>query len=262
MRTNYQIIFVDIDWTILNHNYRPGRFDMPSIRKLKRLQKKGIKVFICTARPYHSVDQIHFFDLFTPDGMILSNGGYIIYDDNVIYKTDMAIKDFEALCNLANKHKVNVEGIRIYDCFLINNYFDEVLKLFATYPESVPPVEDFHGQRVNGATLFAPKELDEIFQKTLKNHVYYYRYHDSGVDIASQIHDKGFAVKFVLDYLGIKKEEAISIGDDLQDISMFKETGLSIAMGNGKDETKENASYVTSDISHHGVKRALNKFIR
>lgn len=262
MKSKYQILFVDIDWTLLNHNYKPGRFDMSSIRKLKRLQKKGIKVFICTARPYHSVKQIHFFDLFSPDGMILSNGGLIIYDNQIIYKTDMPIKDFEKLCELANKHKINVEGIRYYDCFLINDQYEAVSKLFDTYPENVPSIEDYNGQQVIGATLFSTKEYDEEFQKVLKNHVYYYRYHDFGVDIACEIHDKGFAVKYVLDYLKIDKEFSISIGDDLQDISMFKETGLSVAMGNAKDEVKENASYITSDISSHGVKKALNKFIR
>ena len=37
-----KIIFVDIDWTLLNHKYKPGKYDMSSIRALKRIQKKGI----------------------------------------------------------------------------------------------------------------------------------------------------------------------------------------------------------------------------
>lgn len=262
MNSPIKIIFADIDWTLFDHSFSPSRFDKVSLRYLKKVQKKGVLVFFCTARPYHSVKRIHILDLFKPDGMILANGGLIIYKDEIIYRPLMDQKHFEDLCDLANKHEVNVEGIRPYDCFIINNNTKHVVELFETYPEDIPPIEDYHNQEVIGATLFAPKKLDEIIRPLMPKDFYYFRYHDYGVDIASIPHVKGESVKFVLAYLKISKENAAAIGDDLQDISMFSEVKYGIAMGNGKEEVKKEASHIAESVTHHGVKKILKKLMK
>ena len=261
MNKKIKIIFCDIDWTLFDHSKNPSRFDKRSIKYLSKLQKEGVLVFLSTARPYHSVKRIKILDLFTPDGMILANGGLIIYKDEIIYNPLMKEDDFISLCELTNKYGGNLEGIRPYDCFLINNNIEVAKKLFDTYPEDIPPIEDYHHQKVIGVNLFISKEYDEKIKSKLPKVLYYYRYHDYGVDVASVPHIKGEAVKFVLDYLKIDKESACSIGDDHQDISMFKETNYSIAMGNGKEEVKDNAKHITKTVTKHGVKYILKKLM-
>ncbi len=95
------IVFVDIDCTLLNHSTRPPVYDFDSISALKEAQSQGVLVFLCTARPYHSVKRIGLFDLFQPDGMILANGGLALYGDKVLYETAMDPKDFEKFCEVA-----------------------------------------------------------------------------------------------------------------------------------------------------------------
>lgn len=257
-----KIIFSDIDWTLLDHSKRPSKFDIPSIRMLKKLQKKGVLVFLCTARPYHSVEQIKLFDLIKPDGLIAANGGIIFYKDEIIYRTKIDEKDFEKLCELANKYHVNVQGIRPYDSFVINDNNEDMLELFKTYPEHIPSIEDYHNQDVIGGGLFLKEEYDEIFKKELPFLKYYYRYHPNAVDISNEIHDKGVAVRIVLKHLNLSKDEAIAFGDDLQDITMFNEVGYSVALDNAKEEVKKAASYVTKSITKHGVKKALKQLYK
>ena len=259
---NIKIIFTDIDCTIYDHSIKPSRFDKVSISYLKKLQKKGIKIFFCTARPYHSVQRIHILDLIKPDGMILANGGLILYKNQIIYGPYMNVSEFEKLCELANEYTANVEGIRPYNCFLINNNVDSVKELFETYPEDIPPVEDYHNQRVIGATLFATKEIDGKIKEIFPKDFYYFRYHDHGVDVASIPHIKGEGIKFVLDYLKINKENAVAIGDDLQDITMYPEVKYGIAMGNGRDEVKESATHIAETVTNHGVKHILKRSSR
>ena len=261
MKSDIKIIFVDIDWTIFDHSKKPSKFDKASIKALQKVQAKGIKVFLCTARPYHSLNQIHLLDLFTPDGMILANGGLIIDKEQIIYQSDMDKKEFEDLCELMLSYNVNVEGVRPYDCFIISKKDKAIEYLFETYPEDIPPVEDFHNQNVIGCTLFAYKDLDEEIRPKLPKDFYYFRYHDYGVDVASIPHIKGEAIDFVLKYLNIDKEKAMSIGDDLADISMFESTKYSVAMGNAKEEVKLAATYITDTVTHHGVKKILKKLI-
>ena len=261
MENDIQIVFVDIDWTILNHNYKPGRYDRKSIRRLAKIQKKGVKVFICTARPYHSVEQIKFFDYLTPDGAIYANGGLVIVGKEIIYKSVMKQDDFNKLCDIANKYKTNMEGIRTYDAFLVNHNMDDVKELFKTYPELVPQVIENNKDEVLGCSLFAYKDLDKQIKKELPKGISYYRYHDYGVDISPVPHIKGNAIKLVLEKLNISKDNAMAIGDDEGDISMFENVNYGVAMGNAKDIVKANASIVTKDINHHGVYHILKKLI-
>ena len=261
MKKDIKIIFVDIDWTILNHSKRPPRYDMPSIRALKKAQKKGVKVFINTARPYHSVMQINFTKYFQPDGMILANGGLVIYNNEILYASDVKVEDFERFSELALANHVNLEGIRYYDCFLISEVDERAKSLFATYPENIPPVEDYHNQKTIGICLYAPSEYDEMFQKILPPDYIYFRFHENGVDVAPLPHDKGEAIKIVLDKLNLSKENAMAIGDDLQDISMFEQVKYGVAMANGKEETINSASHITKHISKHGVKHILKELV-
>ena len=261
MRNDIRIIFVDIDWTILNHSFQPSQFDIESIEALKKAQKLGVKVFINTARPYHSVKQVKLFDYLKPDGMVLCNGGLITYQDEVLYSSDISSKDFTKIAKTALKYNLNLEGIRQKDCFLIKEVDDKVISLFSTYPENVPPVEDYHNQKTIGICLFAPEEYDELFKKQLPKNYVYFRYHEYGVDIAPYPHDKGEAIKIVLDKLNISKDNALAIGDDIVDISMFKEVKYGVAMSNGRIETIDAASHIAKHINDHGVRDILQELL-
>ena len=70
---------------------------------------------------------------------------------------------------------------------------------------------------------------------------------------------KGDAIKAVLEEFGLKKEESISFGDDLQDISMGEASCL-VCLGNGREEVKKEADFVTDEIWNDGVKHALEHF--
>ena len=261
MKNDIKIVFVDIDWTLLNHKYRPGRYDFKSIRTLKKIQRKGVKVFICTARPYHSVEQIKLLDLFTPDGEIYANGGLIIINNEIIYKSVMNPKDFDKLTKIVNKYQVNLEGIRPFDAFLVNENFKEVNELFKTYPENIPPIINDNKEDIIGCSLIAYKDLDEKIKKELPKGIYYYRYHDYGVDISPVPHIKGNAIDLVLNHLNISKDNTMAIGDDEGDISMFESVKYGVAMGNAKESVKEKAAIITKDIDLHGVRYILKKLI-
>jgi hydroxymethylpyrimidine pyrophosphatase-like HAD family hydrolase len=50
-----------------------------------------------------------------------------------------------------------------------------------------------------------------------------------------------------------------AFGDGDNDVMMFKCVGTSVAMGNGSIKAKENASFITDDISDDGLYNALKK---
>ena len=52
----------------------------------------------------------------------------------------------------------------------------------------------------------------------------------------------------------------MAFGDDLNDISMFHIVKYGVCMGNGKDEAKKEAFYVTDNIENDGLYKALKYF--
>ena len=61
--------------------------------------------------------------------------------------------------------------------------------------------------------------------------------------------------------LGIRKEEIACIGDGENDLSMFRVSGLKIAMGNGVPGLKEQADHVTGTNRRKGAAEAIKKYI-
>lgn len=252
-----KVIFVDIDWTLLDHAKKPAEFDLISLNALKKAQEQGVLVFLATSRHYHSIEQVGILDLFNPDGIISTNGAEVIFKDQIIYRTKIREELFNELCHEANKFDVNVQGIRLFDSFLINYQLENVNHLFSTYPERMPDFEDYENQDVIGAMLFVESKQEYLFEEVLNKFDYIWRIHPHALYLSSQPFNKGTGVKFVLDYLKIKPNEAIAIGDDRQDIAMFKEVEHSFAMGNAKEEYQKEAKHVTKPVEEHGVAFAL-----
>ena len=53
----------------------------------------------------------------------------------------------------------------------------------------------------------------------------------------------------------------MAIGDGENDLSMFRVSGLKIAMGNSVAALKAQADHVTADHLHDGVARAIHRYI-
>ena len=61
-------------------------------------------------------------------------------------------------------------------------------------------------------------------------------------------------------YLNIDKENIMAFGDAEVDIPMFEIAHISVCVGNGRIEAKNNAIYVTKPVSEDGIEYALKHF--
>jgi hydroxymethylpyrimidine pyrophosphatase-like HAD family hydrolase len=61
--------------------------------------------------------------------------------------------------------------------------------------------------------------------------------------------------------LGISEAEIATIGDQPNDVRMFKRSGFSIAMGNASDEVKAQASATTDSYNDEGFAKAMERYI-
>jgi Cof subfamily protein (haloacid dehalogenase superfamily) len=68
---------------------------------------------------------------------------------------------------------------------------------------------------------------------------------------------KGAALRQIAERLGVDRSEIIAFGDSHNDLTMFAEAGLSVAMGNASAEVKRAADLVSLPCEEDGVVAAL-----
>ena len=110
------------------------------------------------------------------------------------------------------------------------------------------------------AELFAEKgpaatSVRDIAARSGVNHGLVYRHFGA----------KEQLVGAVLDYLSrvlnIPPAEIATIGDQPNDVLMFKRSGFSIAMGNASDQVKAQASASTASYNDEGFAKAMEQYI-
>ncbi len=253
-----KIAFFDIDWTLYDHAAK--QWVDSGLEAIKELSRRGVKIIICSARPYHSQKHFGCFDLGIPwDGYICSCGAYAEVEGQVVIKELMDEKKIKRLCNSAKKRNLCMEFITLKGRFLYgepNEYMDAY---HAVYNDVVPEQKDYVGEESTGCLLFCPKEMDEAIQAENPD-IVYFRFHETGVDVMEKPRTKGEAMAKVMAFYGFKKEEAIGFGDDFQDMSMADCCGEFVCVGNGREEVKAVATYVTDPIAEDGIANALRHF--
>jgi Cof subfamily protein (haloacid dehalogenase superfamily) len=81
------------------------------------------------------------------------------------------------------------------------------------------------------------------------------------LDVTHPLADKGEVVRTLSRQLQIPQSETATIGDMPNDVLMFREGGLSIAMGNARPEVKEEAHFIADDYNNEGFANAIERFV-
>jgi Cof subfamily protein (haloacid dehalogenase superfamily) len=81
------------------------------------------------------------------------------------------------------------------------------------------------------------------------------------LDITNKEANKGAVVEYLSSHLNVPADEIATIGDQPNDVLMFKRSGFSIAMGNASDEVKSQADATTDSYNDEGFAKAMERYI-
>jgi Cof subfamily protein (haloacid dehalogenase superfamily) len=81
------------------------------------------------------------------------------------------------------------------------------------------------------------------------------------LDVTHKDANKGAVVAYLSAHLAVPAEEIATIGDQPNDVLMFKRSGLSIAMGNASDQVKAQADVTTDSCNDEGFAKAVERFV-
>ena len=260
---NIKMIFLDIDGTLYNSKKKITEYTKSILKKLK---EKGIHAVLCSGRTNISACNLSK-EINASKYIIVDNGAFVYdYEENrVIFESILDFKIIKYFWDYCEKENIQI----LFNCkdrrYLNKIAADEE----DAEKKEVKDIEEMKNIKVFQLVLDTRFEtVNEIktllenentiwaanYGKTTNGNAYFFDINNKGID-------KGIGIKNLIENLGIKKEETICFGDGVNDYSMFKQCGVSVAMGNAKEELKKTADYTTLTNDEDGVAKFIEKYI-
>ncbi len=261
-----RLIASDIDGTLVPDSAAyidPGYFD--AVRELK---EKGIIFCACSGRQFHSMQQL--LAPITDDiYFITENGTLIRTKDRILHRWAVDPDDYIPLLEDIRAIKgasavVSFPEVSYVDCGEDSRAFTYLRDNYRYAIENVPDLAELPRENILKITIHCDNcevvcadLLNSHWKKDLKMAC-------SGIewiDICPPDAGKGAAFAFLQDYLGIKKEETMYFGDNMNDLPAFDVAGIAGTVANARKEVQEKADLIAASYSELGVLKELKKII-
>ena len=277
----------DMDGTILQDH---STIHPDNVKMVRYLQEQNIPFVICSGRDFYQASLcLEPANLQCP--VIGLNGAVIYQEDGTILKeVTLSHEDTRILVQEIEKYHNNWDMMTSKGFFSL--YFKEKFaKKVATFRDNHPELtpEELEVEIDKLKKLFYAidvSSVEEVLEdpsiKIYKVLTSNYEAEDSLIEIKSYVEQelpnlvvtssfktnievthkdaqKGIALKYYADTLGISMDEVFAIGDNSNDVSMLKLAGYSVAMGNANQEAMQTAKYQTDDNKHGGVAKAIQQ---
>jgi len=274
-------IFIDLDRTLLDDEKNISKRNLEALNKAK---EAGFLVAPCTGRAPNRANK--YFSIIDSRYVIYANGGGIFdrQENKLIYESPMVESDVVKICKVVNDNYSECANALLVSGqtrhLINNNRFDykgmmnsSVDKIIETSIEEFLENNTVVNVEIACSNLEKIKDLKaKLGEQAMKSFSIEFKEQsrilsdpNSKPDkvlflkIADKKTSKGSAINWLCEKLGIKKEERIGIGDDINDLPMFDSCGYNVAMGNGLEVVKKKAHYVTLDNNNDGVAEFLTK---
>ncbi len=265
----YQLLVVDVDGTLLHQRI----ISLENTKALTKLCDSGIKLALSTGRALGACRDIINH---------LSLTGYHIFFDGALVANSQAEEVYVQFLNPTTVKQAidfaHIEGIDI-DLYSVDSYFVERETWSATahrdFFKIEPKMVDFDDiweqEKIVKIGLVAISSEERIRVQGFCSHfsgICHFSwartpmYNNSAfINVVAPGVSKGRALQVLSAYLGISSGETIAIGDGINDIPLFKEAGLAVAMANAPDEVKAVADFITLDVADNGLAAVIDKFL-
>lgn len=253
---DYKIAFFDIDGTLTSPI--DGSISESTKSALNDLKNQGVILVAATGRPLSMCDDIRSLGI---DVFITSNGGYVKHGERVIHKVPMKPETLQSVMGFADKEK---HALSFYTEELSMSKVQNP-NILTAFKETLS-LNDF--PRINQAPfkeevfllcLFADDEMVKKYVQVFPT-LTFRRWHPYILNVLEDDVSKSLAIQQVLKHFNLEASEAIAFVEGNNDIDMLEMVGLNIAMGNGSDQVKRAADFVTKTSSEDGIEFALSTF--
>lgn len=248
--------FFDVDGTLLS--YKDNRVCPSARAAIAKLQEKGILCIVATGRHMIQLSKLPVADI-PFDAFVMLNGQLILdKQQNVLFGMPIEGKAKDFLVKSFNDRTFPAIIIEERDMYLncVTDHVEDVHKIIAV---ARPELSDYKGGNIYQVCAYLRPE-EEYLVEEIRAQVEMAGWHYGGKDIIAGGGGKMNGIKWYLEHIGLKPEEIIAFGDAENDLDMIRFAGIGVAMGNGSEEVKAVADFVTADIDDDGIEKALKHF--
>lgn len=131
-----------------------------------------------------------------------------------------------------------------------------------TLNENGEEVKTFDVKDGLGLKLLMSDGVEVVIVTGRRSRVVAHRARELGIrEVYQGISDKSAVCKRLIAQKGLKKSEVGSMGDDLPDLAMFRESGLRITVADAAREVREQADFITHKRGGYGAVREVSEWI-
>jgi len=273
-----KLIASDMDGTLLNHNHKIPK---ENVKLINFAKNQGIEFVVATGRAYYEALPALNEDNINCD--VISFNGGIVYDKNGniisitpmiskdLYYTIEILKSFNISYQLYTKNTIYTRSIETdinayIDLIRSNGYEPDVehlraeaqQKLDLGYITEVDNIELYLNEEENPPIkiIAISNDISKLENATKllseNTNISVTSSGANNIEIMHKNATKGEALKEIAKIYGINLENAVAIGDNLNDQAMLDIVGYSVAMKNGNTILKEQAKYVTEKTNSEG----------
>jgi Cof subfamily protein (haloacid dehalogenase superfamily) len=264
-KRNISVVLADVDGTLVNEQKLLTKRSQLAVRHLR---EADIRFAITSGRPPRGMAML-LDDLKLDTPIAGFNGGLFVTPqlDIIEQKTlpdDIAVQAIELIraCGL------DVWVYRGNDWLITNADAPHVAREARTVqfkPTIVPDVGEELAQiaKIVGISDDYEKvqRCEADAQAAFRQHATANRSQAYYLDITHKDANKGAVVEFLSRHLEVPAAQIATIGDQPNDVLMFKRSGFSIAMGNASDQVKEQATVTTDSYNDEGFAKAMERFV-
>ena len=263
--TPYRLIALDLDGTLIGDDIQVSPRAASAIH---RILARGIHVTLASGRSFPSM--CPFAELLgVRDPLICYQGGRICVPPHgrVLYDRALPLDATRDLLRFALAEDLDItvyleDHVYLRDLRRPQRFYDRYFGLPMSTVDDLlavltrPPTKAIIiGEEADNDRLIP--ELESRFVGRLaivRSHRYFVEAVPLGVT-------KGAALAWLANYLGVRREETLAIGDGGNDSAMVAWANMGIAMGNAMPGVKAVADWVAPTLGEDGVAVALERFV-
>ncbi|MCD7894738.1 MAG: Cof-type HAD-IIB family hydrolase [Erysipelotrichaceae bacterium] len=252
----YQIIFSDVDGTLLNSSH------VVTPKTKEAIQNLEVPFVIVSARspsgiyPILKDNDLHCAIIAYSGALILDEDGQVLFHQGIQKSKAQEIIDFiEPLDCSWCAYSMDEWIVKDKnDPRIINE--ENIVKAYAMQGN----IDDFKDDQINKILCICNQSQTNIIEKKLKEKFPQYAIVKSSnilIEIMHQGINKATAIERLCDIWHIDINSTLAFGDNYNDYEMLKACGKGILMGNAPDDLKKVFDDITLDNDHDGIYEAL-----
>lgn len=255
------VVFFDIDGTIIDN----ATMTIPAsaVQAISALRQNGHVPVVNTGRPFSHIDpRVRALDFAR---WICGCGMHVIQNGQTIFRAEPDL----ALCRFIEEKARQCHVIPLYEAD------DGSIVLDPEGPEHPMIQREEQQMLANGFRVANVKDHSQFLkfitytnaQSDLHSFVeavspwFSPIYRENGMlEYVYNGCTKASGMQHMLDHLGLTKFQSMAIGDSTNDLPMFEAAEITVCMGNGMEELKQAAQYITAPLLEDGIAKALRHF--